>query len=168
MKDDETSPVLSFPAEPTVDATSPDGAPAFYTVGVTDNLDRAPALDCSRVSGSEFPIGTIQVSCSATDAAGNRSSGSFLVLVEGAGLQLADLDGRIGELSRQQRGVAGSLRAKLTAAASAVVDGDSNGACLSRRAFRNEVAAQWGKKLTGTVASELDAAAARIEAVLGC
>jgi len=168
VKDDETPPALSFPGEPTVDATSPDGAPVSYSVGVTDNLDPAPTLDCSPASGSEFPIGTTQVTCTATDAAGNRSSGSFPVVVEGAGRQLADLDGRIGDLSLEPSGIAGSFQAKLHAAASAFAGGDSSGACLSLGAFRNEVAAQQGKKLTGAVASELDAAAARIEAVLGC
>lgn len=167
VKIDETAPTLSLPDGVSVDATTPNGAPVSYGVSVSDNLDPAPGLTCSQASGSYFAIGRTQVACTATDAAGNRSSGSFVVLVKGAAEQIAELEGRIEGLGLPH-GTDTSLQAKLDAAGSALGDGDTGGACLSLGDLRNEVAAQSGKKLPSGQANDLDAAAARIEAVLGC
>ena len=76
---DLTAPGL--PADVVVEATSPAGAIVVF--GTSDNLDPSPVLNCgSHDSGSTFPLGVTNVSCTVTDAAGNVSNGSFTVEVE--------------------------------------------------------------------------------------
>ncbi|MDP2775293.1 MAG: HYR domain-containing protein [Nocardioides sp.] len=78
---DSTPPVLHLPADIAVDATGPTGAVVTYTVSATDDTDTSPAVVCVPSSGSTFPVGTTQVSCTATDDAGNSDTGSFEVTV---------------------------------------------------------------------------------------
>lgn len=78
---DSTPPVLSLPADITVPPTSAAGAVVTYAATATDDVDPAPVVACSPASGSTFPIGMTSVSCTATDATGNSSSGSFNVTV---------------------------------------------------------------------------------------
>jgi hypothetical protein len=75
---DFTPPAL--PQDATVEATSPSGTPVVFQA--PDNLDPAPALACTPASGSTFALGTTNVTCTATDAAGNSSGeGTFAVTV---------------------------------------------------------------------------------------
>jgi hypothetical protein len=75
---DLTAP--SIPQNRTVEATSPLGTPVTFQA--TDNLDPAPLLSCSPSSGFAFALGTTDVTCTATDAAGNASAeGVFKVTV---------------------------------------------------------------------------------------
>ena len=70
----------SLPGDKTVEATSPLGT--AVTFSATDNFDPPPDLSCSPSSGSLFDLGPpASVDCTATDAAGNHSSGSFTVTV---------------------------------------------------------------------------------------
>ena len=76
---DFTPPAL--PGDTTEEATSPSGTPVLFEA--TDNLDPAPALGCTPPSGSSFDLGTTDVTCTATDAAGNSSGeGTFTVTVD--------------------------------------------------------------------------------------
>ena len=45
---------------------------------------------CNYSSGSVFPIGTTEVTCTATDSAGNTSSNSFNVIIEFSGILIPD------------------------------------------------------------------------------
>ena len=75
---DTTPP--SLPGDKTAEATSPLGTPVTFSA--TDNFDPPPDLSCSPSSGSLFDLGPpTSVDCTATDAAGNHSSGSFTVTV---------------------------------------------------------------------------------------
>ncbi|HSK16581.1 MAG TPA: HYR domain-containing protein [Gaiellaceae bacterium] len=68
------------PSDVAAEATSPAGAVVLFSA--TDNLDPAPALECSHAPGSAFPLGITSVTCTAVDAAGNRSTDrSFTVSV---------------------------------------------------------------------------------------
>ena len=78
---DTTAPALDVPENLTVEATSPQGAPAAYTVTATDVADPAPVVTCSSESGTTFALGAITVTCTATDASGNSASASFAVHV---------------------------------------------------------------------------------------
>ena len=78
---DTTAPALTLPANLVVEATGPSGATASYTVSALDLVDGVVAPSCSATSGSTFALGTTTVTCSATDAASNTSSGSFTVTV---------------------------------------------------------------------------------------
>src|SRR5205823_4026469 len=53
---------------------------ATYTQSVTDNVDPQPWVNCPP-SGSSFPLGTSTVTCTARDASGNTSTGTFTVTV---------------------------------------------------------------------------------------
>lgn len=81
---DTTAPTLQLPSTITVSATSQQGAYVSYTVTATDPDNPASqiSISCSPTSGSQFPIGTNTVNCSASDPAGNTSTGSFSVIVQ--------------------------------------------------------------------------------------
>jgi hypothetical protein len=79
---DTTPPDVTVPDDLTVEATSPDGAPATFDVSASDAVDGAPAVTCDHDSGDTFDFGTTAVSCSSTDAHGNTGYGSFTVTVE--------------------------------------------------------------------------------------
>jgi hypothetical protein len=88
---DTTAPALTVPADIAVEATSASGASASYAASATDVVDPAPVVACAPASGSTFPLGTTTVTCTATDATGNQSTGSFDVVVSdtsGPGLVL--------------------------------------------------------------------------------
>lgn len=134
---DTTPPVLTVPADIDASATNGAGATVNFTATASDSVDSSVAVTCVPTSGSTFPIGMTTVTCTAVDDAGNSSQGPFKVTV------VVTLDG-IEALIRNyvsNRGIANSLIVKL-----------GNGAF---GAFRNEVAAQTGKALTATQASEL-------------
>jgi hypothetical protein len=80
---DTTAPQLAaLPVVATVAATSAAGAVVTYaTPSATDVVDTSPNVGCSPASGSTFAIGSTQVTCTATDAAGNSRSASFTVTV---------------------------------------------------------------------------------------
>ena len=78
---DTTPPVLTLPADLTLEATSAAGATATFTATASDLVDGSVAVVCAPPSGSTFALGTTSVSCSATDAHDNGSSGSFSVTV---------------------------------------------------------------------------------------
>ncbi len=78
---DTTPPQLTLPSDISAEATSPSGARVTYTVTATDAVDPNPAVVCNPPSGSEFPIRTSVVACTATDSSGNSGSGSFNVRV---------------------------------------------------------------------------------------
>ncbi len=66
----------------TVEATSPNGAPATFSVSASDAVGVVGSVSCDAVSGAIFPFGTTIVACSASDAAGNTGSASFNVTVQ--------------------------------------------------------------------------------------
>ena len=78
---DAVPPVVTVPANAAVIATSRDGAVFSYTATANDNVHGAMVPSCSPASGSVFPPGVTTVTCSATDADGNRGSAAFTVAV---------------------------------------------------------------------------------------
>ena len=79
---DTTSPALGALPSPTASTTDPAGTTVSWTKPTADDLvDPSPSVDCLPASGSTFPIGTTNVTCTATDASGNGASGSFDVAV---------------------------------------------------------------------------------------
>src|SRR3989442_359845 len=73
---DQEPPALTVPADFAVNATSPNGAVVSYVVSASDNVAVA-SLACSPTSGSVFAIGTIGVTCIATDPSGNQARATF-------------------------------------------------------------------------------------------
>src|SRR2546428_153679 len=78
---DTTPPVVTVPANATVEATGPTGATFTYTASASDVLDGSVAVSCTPASGATFPVGATTATCSATDAHGNHSAASFTVTV---------------------------------------------------------------------------------------
>lgn len=80
---DTTDPLLSgVPADVTVTTGDPAGrSVTFADPTATDVVDAAPGVACSPASGSLFGVGTTTVTCTASDASGNSSSGTFDVTV---------------------------------------------------------------------------------------
>jgi Carboxypeptidase regulatory-like domain/HYR domain len=87
VKIDKTPPVFASISGNTVDLNSITTDPSVVTAAVnyavltTDNLDAAPLVNCSPVSGGTFQLGSTNVSCGATDAAGNAATKVFQVNV---------------------------------------------------------------------------------------
>jgi hypothetical protein len=77
-----TPPVLTLPGTITVTPTSASGAPVSYAASATDNVDGSDAVTCNPPSGSTFAPGATTVTCTASDRAGNKATGSFQVRVQ--------------------------------------------------------------------------------------
>jgi hypothetical protein len=79
---DVTAPVLTAPTGTlTAQATVANGAVVKFDVNANDAVSGVTAVTCTHDSGSVFPLGSTTVSCSATDAAGNKVSADFVVFV---------------------------------------------------------------------------------------
>ncbi|MBI4086984.1 DUF5011 domain-containing protein [Candidatus Kaiserbacteria bacterium] len=81
---DTTPPVIAARADITgVEAISSAGAVVTYTApDATDNVDATAPASCTPASGGTFALGTTQVTCIKTDAAGNAAtSTAFAVTV---------------------------------------------------------------------------------------
>ena len=77
---DTIPPVLSLPLDIVTVAADINGAVVTYVASASDAGLTVP-VDCLPASGATFPVGLTTVHCSATDAAGNSSLGSFTVSV---------------------------------------------------------------------------------------
>ena len=91
LKVDLAPPVLSLPSPINVTASTSAGAVVSYTTTAADNLDPNPTVSCVPVSGSTFAVGSTVVTCMATDAAGNQSTGTFTITVSPPATGSADL-----------------------------------------------------------------------------
>ncbi len=82
---DTTPPDITCPGDITVpaDAGGCDAVVTYAPATATDVCDSAPVVECSPPSGSTFPSGTTEVTCTATDCSGNVSACTFDVTVEG-------------------------------------------------------------------------------------
>src|SRR5205823_5465971 len=78
---DTTAPVITVPANATVEATGPTGAAFTYTASALDTFDGSVAVSCVPASGSTFAFGATTVTCSATDSHANVATKSFTVTV---------------------------------------------------------------------------------------
>lgn len=83
---DNTPPVLTLPADQTIEATGPGGAVANFIATAFDAVDGLVPVICVPSSGSLFAIapatpGVTPVSCSAADAQHNTAHGGFAITV---------------------------------------------------------------------------------------
>ena len=77
---DTTAPTISCPASVTL-CTSSNSARATFTATATDSCDAAPMVTCTPASGSDFPLGTTTVTCTAVDSGNNTNTCAFTVTV---------------------------------------------------------------------------------------
>jgi len=79
---DTTPPKLKATPNVTATRTSSDGARVTFALPLaTDAVDPAPTVIAQPASGSLFPVGKTTVTVTATDAAGNTGSETFVVTV---------------------------------------------------------------------------------------
>jgi len=78
---DTTPPVIVCSRHLGLEGTSPSGTPVAYTTTASDLCDSNVTVACYPISGSLFPLGTTEVSCTATDDATNRSTCTFTVTI---------------------------------------------------------------------------------------
>jgi hypothetical protein len=161
---DTTDPVVHV-SDVTRDATSPAGATVPFTAVATDTNPASPGVTCTPTSGSTFSIGATDVSCSATDAAGNTGTATFTVTVRGPVAQLTDLLAKVQNLAPAPRK---NLQSIVQSALTAAGKGDVPATCDKLTSFISQVQALSGKKITIAAADGLLADARRIMAVLGC
>jgi hypothetical protein len=77
-----TPPVLTLPANMTVEGNATGGWTAAWTVTATDAEDEPdPAATCVPAVGALLPLGTTTVNCSVTDSGTLTTNGSFTVTV---------------------------------------------------------------------------------------
>ena len=71
------------PGTITIEAASGAGAIVAYTEPTATDLSSVGAtIECAPTSGSEFPLGTTTVVCTASDASGNTAQATFDVIVQ--------------------------------------------------------------------------------------
>lgn len=74
-------PVLTLPANMMVLATSASGATVSFTASASDIEDGTIPAVCTPASGSQFPIGSTTIHCTATDSGGLTANGNFAITV---------------------------------------------------------------------------------------
>ena len=124
---DTTAPSISgVPSNMTLEATGPSGAIATWTAPTaTDLVDGSVAVLCAPPSGSTFGITTTVVTCSATDAHGNKASASFSVTVHDTTPPTLSLPGNITAAATSSSGAVVTF----TATATDLVDGSDPVLC---------------------------------------
>ena len=123
---DVTKPIVTVPADTTVEATSANGAAVTYDAATAeDDVDGSLTPTCSKASGSIFPLGTTEITCSATDKAGNVGDSSFTVIVEDTTAPAVTVPASI---AKEATSAAGAT-ATYSASASDKVDGSITATC---------------------------------------
>jgi hypothetical protein len=123
--EDTTPPQVTVPADITEEATGPSGAVASFTATASDLVTQNVTVTCTPSSGSTFPLGTTEVSCSATDEANNTGSATFHVKVQDTTPPALTLP---SNMTREATGPSGAVAA-FTATALDLVSGTREVAC---------------------------------------
>ncbi len=144
---DAEAPEIECPPNQQVRTDSVEGTVVSYpSVDVNDNCSEV-TVECVPESGTVFPLGSTTVECTATDAAGNTVSCSFVVeVIEGtAPPEIEDLIEIVESLSLT-KGIKRSLLAKIEGTSELLEKGKLKRVANTLGAFINEVEAQAGKK----------------------
>jgi Bacterial Ig-like domain (group 1)/HYR domain len=72
-------PTITTAGDLTIEATSPSGTPLDYEVTATDPEDGDLPVNCDPPEGGEYPLGPVEVTCTATDSDGLTATASFTV-----------------------------------------------------------------------------------------
>jgi HYR domain len=126
---DTTAPSLhSVPLDMTVEATNATGAAATWSaITASDVVDGSDPVTCDHNSGDGFPFGTTKVTCSATDAHGNKSSASFTVTVQDT--TPPTIVGTPSDITTEATGPSGAVVTYTSPTASDSVDGSVGVSC---------------------------------------
>jgi HYR domain/NHL repeat len=141
---DSTPPTItSCPASFSVIANLGSNSAVVTYAGPTasDNCSAAPVV-CSPPSGSNFPVGTTTVTCTATDASGNTASCAFTVTVLTPQQATQSLVSSVNSLVSQgvlNQGEGNALTSKLQASINQMNNGNGNAARNQLQALINQV-----------------------------
>lgn len=123
---DVTKPIVSVPVDQTIEATGANGATVTYDAATAhDDVDGARAVTCSKASGTVFPLGSTEVTCSATDKAGNVGDSFFTVTVVDTTAPVVTVP---SDIIKEATSAAGAA-ATFAASASDEVDGSVTTTC---------------------------------------
>ena len=78
---DTRAPGIAVPRSMTIAATSGETATVKFVVSAIDFVDGPRPVTCAPAAGTAFPVGATTVTCSSTDAAGNKGTASFTITV---------------------------------------------------------------------------------------
>jgi hypothetical protein len=117
---DTTAPTFNPVSVDTVEATGPSGAPVSFAPTATDLVDPASVVTCDPESGSVFPLGATQVTCTATDASGNSVDKTITVNVADT---TAPVVGAVPSETVEATSAAGAAYSWVVPTATDVVDG---------------------------------------------
>ena len=127
---DTTAPSLTVPSDTiVVEATGPDGAVVDFAndVSASEAVDPNPSINCTPASGTTLALGTTQVTCTATDAAGNESvAKTFDVKVQDT---TAPVITPHGDVTEEATGPDGANVDYTSPATSDAVDGNGTADC---------------------------------------
>jgi autotransporter-associated beta strand protein len=116
---DTTAPAISALNDIAVEATGPGGAAATFEATANDTVSGNLNVTFSKPSGSTFPVGTTQVTATATDAAGNTATKTFNVTVRDT---TAPVIAPVADIELEATSPAGAA-ATFAATANDIVDG---------------------------------------------
>ncbi len=158
-------PVLTLPANITVDATIPAGAVVPFAATATDDDRRIPKppVTCTPAPGSTIAIGDTTVTCTATDLYGNVAPGSFTIHVKGAAEQLADA---VAASQGVDPGTA--VASKIEKARAGFAAGDVAKACKDLDDYVRQVRLHTPRRIAPALAADLIADATQIKNVMAC
>ena len=125
MPADHTPPVLTLPADFSVEANATAGAQVTYTATANDSNDGVVSVTCTPASGTNFPVATTTVSCSAQDAHQNTATGTFHVSVTDTTAPVLTLP---SDLAVNATSAAGAI-VTYSAIANDIVDGSVSVSC---------------------------------------
>ena len=167
IKVDRKGPTLKVPANMTVEASSPTGKAVSYSATATDGVDPAPVVTCLPASGAMMGIGTTTVNCTAKDAAGNASTGSFTVKMLGAPEQIVNLTNDTLAMFKLKM-LSLPLQAALQDAATKITQRKPSLACAALNVYLLAVKVMPTSMLSTANKALLTEDANRIRAVIGC
>ncbi len=125
---DQTAPVISGLANIQLEATGALTTVSWSGVTATDNVDGAVPVLCEPASGSKFAVAAATVQCTATDAAGNHASGSFVVTIQDT--TPPSISGMPANITSEATGPSGALVRWTMPTAVDVVDGAVAVTCI--------------------------------------
>jgi len=125
--EDTGAPSITAPADITTEATSAAGAVVtFDDPVVSDTVDTTLTPACDPASGSTFPLGDTEITCSVTDDSGNSSEASFTITVQDT---TPPLVADHGNESAEATGPSGAAVTFTEPTASDLVDGATDVTC---------------------------------------
>jgi len=167
---DSQAPSWDVPADITEHATGIAGTPVIYTASAADTVG-VVASSCAPMSGATFPLGTTNVSCAASDAAGNTGNASFMVTIVVDDTSFGPLIEGI-EAAGLSNGIERSLTGPLNQAEKLISDSNpqnDGSVCRKLDSFLKHVQRRLDDgSIDSTFAAQLSNFAVAIESALGC